>query len=549
MAPKTVEELRQRLVSDPVGLLARQRRLRAAHGLAARLDTSEAARALAHALASATSWERAMPLVNVAGDIDDEVAAIARTALGSLTAPDALDAVCAVWAETRSPALAELVVANGWVASSPAELRVLSALKAGRAPRVGVLDVAPLVDALTDGDPDVAMGAAQALSGIYDPAAARALATVVAERGHGLGYDALGALKKQPAIDAVCAVWAKTRSPAVAELMVANGWVASGPAELRVLSALKAGRAAEPGPGEVAPVVAATADADPDIAEGARQSYEELDFDQGLLRGAYEAAGPSLRDRLATRAREAGRRDWVSVVAGGRRAVAAMSEREWEAALSVLEGAGRGEDLWRLATEAPPCFGARMLRALDHMGWAPPAEADRPGFHALVALAAACGDRPPALGGPLTPLATLEGHIKLVYCLAVTPDGSVLASGGSDCTVRLWRLPDGAPLATLKGHTDVVRSPAITLDGSVLASRGGNGTVRLREGYIRAWATAPTATTPLEEVEAALSVARSERERCWLELIVGLARWRRRFEVEVGDAVVHAGEFDIELGA
>ena len=44
---------------------------------------------------------------------------------------------------------------------------------------------------------------------------------------------------------------------------------------------------------------------------------------------------------------------------------------------------------------------------------------------------------------------TLEGHDDWVYCLAVSPDGRVLASGAWDGVVRLWNVEDGAPIRTI----------------------------------------------------------------------------------------------------
>jgi WD40 repeat protein len=46
-------------------------------------------------------------------------------------------------------------------------------------------------------------------------------------------------------------------------------------------------------------------------------------------------------------------------------------------------------------------------------------------------------------------LATLSGHQDWVYAVAANREGTRLASGSADGTVRLWNGADGAPLATL----------------------------------------------------------------------------------------------------
>jgi WD40 repeat protein len=75
--------------------------------------------------------------------------------------------------------------------------------------------------------------------------------------------------------------------------------------------------------------------------------------------------------------------------------------------------------------------------------------------------------------------ATLQGHAGLVYAVAVSADGGLLASGGADGMVRLWEAASGHPVVTLQAHTGVVWGVALSPDGRMLASGGDDGLLRL----------------------------------------------------------------------
>jgi len=76
-------------------------------------------------------------------------------------------------------------------------------------------------------------------------------------------------------------------------------------------------------------------------------------------------------------------------------------------------------------------------------------------------------------------LRTLQGHTGWVRCIAFSPDGKTLASGGFDAAARVWRVADGALLHTLEGHAASVLGVAFSPDGEILATGSVDTTVRL----------------------------------------------------------------------
>ena len=254
-------------------------------------------------------------------------------------------------------------------------------------------------------------------------------------------------LVHQRCIDAVCAVWAATRHTRLASLLTERGWVASAPAEVKVLSALLVGQwegVTAGGKDVVAPLVQGCEDADPTLAARAQQAlhnlqnseaqeilcrmvldsdqptarevaraaqyapqelqqralfyflteqwdkYETLDFDQTLLRAMYEVGDARLRQRVAATARRAGRVEWIEVVTGGRQRwrLGEMTDGEWEATLVLLSTQKHGEAMWRLAQVAPAVWSVRFLRQLADMAWMPQVKQERAGFVEISRLAA-----------------------------------------------------------------------------------------------------------------------------------------------------------------
>lgn len=73
----------------------------------------------------------------------------------------------------------------------------------------------------------------------------------------------------------------------------------------------------------------------------------------------------------------------------------------------------------------------------------------------------------------------LTGHTAWVLSVAISPDGTWLATSSYDQTVRIWDRATAACTATLTGHTGAVTSVAISPDSTWLATTSNDQTVRI----------------------------------------------------------------------
>jgi WD40 repeat protein len=75
--------------------------------------------------------------------------------------------------------------------------------------------------------------------------------------------------------------------------------------------------------------------------------------------------------------------------------------------------------------------------------------------------------------------ADLKGHKRTVLCLAIAPDGKLLATGSWDHSVKLWDIASAKEKRTLGRFGDLVHCVAFSPDGQLLASAGWEAVIRL----------------------------------------------------------------------
>jgi WD40 repeat protein len=139
-----------------------------------------------------------------------------------------------------------------------------------------------------------------------------------------------------------------------------------------------------------------------------------------------------------------------------------------------------------------------------------------------------------------------------VTSLCLHPNDLVLISGHQSGDIRIWNVSSGKAIDQLAGHPEPITGLALNPEGNMLYSGDAGGNLLVWD--LRTFLTIRLAERAGQPGSAAELQKRLEHphlsaaEKTWLAFSLELARWRQRFDIELGDqAPIQVGEFDIEV--
>lgn len=455
---------------------------------------------------------------------DSAVRKIARRAIEKVNNQAGINAVCQVWRETRSPWLANLITIQGWVASKPDDLRVLSALQANQIEQL-IQSKAGLVTALV-----------QVAAEDKDP--------YLLQHAH----NALAQVQKPAQIDALWSAWFKKRLPFLEEILLDKNVPARKPESIRLVSILKTGKAeiiynlsaemvpfmlhlahdndrhlskAAQGVLEnlseedarqtlcqqvIEPEASITEDgivsnpiADNSIAKKITrnkgylpqkalpkalflllteqwEAYHALDFDQRLLQISYQAASATLHKRILDAIRQGGQTQLLSAIAGKdfRSQVSTLSNSEASTLVQILADSQMWQKLWDSLPGLPYPAALQAMRSLTSNNWQPQDPGEQEYFFRLASLAQDEIEEMPVKINAAIPPAILRVKIHLrkgrLNDLCFSPQRSTLAIAASNRKIILWDLLNGQIQQMISGFSRSVGQVTYSRDGRLVSA-------------------------------------------------------------------------------
>jgi WD40 repeat protein len=447
------------------------------------------------------------PLIQACQDSDNSISGRALKAIARLRNPAAVNFLCTLWAQTRLPYLDKIIVQAGYLAQDPSLVRVLTALKLNR---IEILIqgkeevVRALIDCCSDADVEIASRAKYCLFN----------------------------LQNTGAVQAICRQWIDTRQPLLEQAIIQAHYLPQNPLKVHLLCALKLGRldiAQKSNADGVDELLSACQDSDQSIQENAEKAllnlehieakerlcqlaieqesskaaeitlaagylphetgqqalflflmrqwsrYDNLDFDQRLMRVIYETASTSVRQRIAREIQSSGKTSYLTILAGldYHSRVTSYSSDEVQTLVEMLTAAKEWQKLWNLAFELALPWSVKIVQTLTNTSWMPAQAEDQSILMKLKSLAISDGalDNPAIL--KLLPVAIERARLKTpgrINSFAFSPSQPILAIGTGSRHVVWWNYKQARVEQILRQFNHSIGKVAYTKSGTFLCA-------------------------------------------------------------------------------
>lgn len=167
-------------------------------------------------------------------------------------------------------------------------------------------------------------------------------------------------------------------------------------------------------------------------------ALDELDFDNRLIKRAYQSANDAVRQRILTAARRSGRLDWLEAGTSSsrKRWLTDLDDSSFSALITRLIENEKVEEAWKLVLHAPlrqAVLAVGLMAQVEQTPW----EMDAQDWAQLASLAVECRANLPGLKTMQT------GRLRpgLITTAAISAESSLLSVCGEDGSADFYSLP------------------------------------------------------------------------------------------------------------
>jgi WD40 repeat protein len=203
--------------------------------------------------------------------------------------------------------------------------------------------------------------------------------------------------------------------------------------------------------------------------------YENIDFDQRLMRVVYEVSTPELRQRIARKLQKAGRTGYISIMTGVdyHSPDADISQNEALSLIGLLSSNQEYTKLWDLVFELAAPQSLEIIKILVKAGWHPVEDVDRQTFSELrnqVQLPFIFRRQDLA---KIIPMGIRKAKLRVsgrINDLSFSPSKPLIAIGTGNLKVVIWNYQTGKISTVVKGFNHSVGKVAYAPDGTLVCA-------------------------------------------------------------------------------